>query len=168
MQKQEAALLEKFVNGRSGGVAHAEHRAHGIRTRSQVREGAKELEGMPLLLQRIVFGNRADHIDAVGLQFVPLTLSERIDEFTGCGHRTTGLDVSKFSFEILEFGGGDNLEARETRAIADFEKRDTFRVARGSHPAVQRHRSTRGFSREDLANGLAVDGFGFFAHGLGF
>jgi hypothetical protein len=168
MQKQEAALLEEFVNGRSGGVANAEHRSQGIRTRSQVRERAKELEGMPLLLQRIVIGNCADHIDATGLQFVSLTLSERIDEFTGRGHRTTGLDVPKFSFEILEFGGGDNLEARETRSIADFKKGDTFRVARGSHPAVQRHHSTRGFSREDLANGLAVDGFGFFAHGLGF
>jgi hypothetical protein len=33
---------------------------------------------------------------------------------------------------------------------------------------VQRHHPTRGLTREDLSNGLAIDDSGFFAHGLGF
>ena len=133
-----------------------------------MREGAQKLEGMPLLLQRIIFRDSADHLDAQRLQFEPLTLSGRIDEFTGCGYRVAGLDVAQFSFEILEFGSSDDLKARETRAIADLEKRDSLRVARGAHPTAQRHHPTRGFPREDLSNGLAIDDSGFFAHDLGF
>jgi hypothetical protein len=133
-----------------------------------MRKGAQELEGMPLLLQRIVFGDSADHLDAPGLQFEPLTLAGRIDELTGCRHRATSLEVAQFRFEILEFGRGDDLKARETRAIANLEKRDSLRVARGTHPAAQRHDPTRGFPRKDLANGLAIDDPGFFAHGLEF
>ena len=76
--------------------------------------------------------------------------------------------MAQFRFEILEFGCGDDLKARETRAIADLEKRDSLRVARGAHPTAQRHHATRGFPREDLSNGLAIDDSGFFAHSLGF
>jgi len=133
-----------------------------------MRKSAQELEGMPLLLQRIVFGDRADYLDVPGLQFEPLTLAGRIDEFTGYRHRATGLEVAQFRFEILEFRCGDDLKARKTRAIADLEKRDSLRVARGAHPAAQRHHPTRRFPREDLSNGLAVDAPGFFAHGLEF
>jgi hypothetical protein len=133
-----------------------------------MRKGAQELEGVPLLLQWIVFRNSSDHLDVLGLQFEPLALSGRIDEFTGYRYRATGLEVAQFRFEILEFGCGDDLKTRETRAIADLEKRDSLRVARGANPAVQRHHPTRGFPREDLSNGLAIADSGFFAHGLGF
>jgi hypothetical protein len=87
-----------------------------------MRKGAQELEGMPLLLQRVVFGDSADHLDALGLQFESLTLSGRIDEFSGYRDRATGLEVAQFRFEIFELGCGDYLKTRETRAITDLEK----------------------------------------------
>ncbi len=92
------------MDSHGGGVANPKHRTQGIRTRSQMRKGAQELEGMPLLLQRIVFGDRTDHLDAPGLQLEPLTLPGRIDECTGYRHRTTGLEVAQLCFEVFEFG----------------------------------------------------------------
>ena len=123
---------------------------------------------MSFLLQRIVFGNRADHLNALGLQFEALPLSGRIDELAGYRYRATGLDVAHLGFEILEFGRGDDLKACETGTVADLEKGDPLRVTRGSHPAAQRHCPARGFQRENFPNGSRIDGLALFAHGLGF
>ena len=168
VQKQESALLEEFVNRHRRGVADSKHHTQRIRTRSQVRKGAQKFERMSFLLQRIVFGNRADHLDALGLQFETLTLSWRIDEFAGYRYRAAGLEVAHLGFKILEFGRGDDLKACETGTVADLKKGDPLRVAGGAHPTAQGHYLARGFQREDRPNGLDVDGCGFIGHGSGY
>ncbi len=160
--------MKEFVNRHRRGVADSKHRTQRICTRPQVREGAQEFERMSLLLQWIVFGNRADHLDALGLQFETLTLSRRIDEFAGYRYRAAGLEVVHLGFKILEFGRGDDLKACETGTVADLKKGNPLRMAGGAHPTAQGHYPARGIQCEDLPNGLGVDGCGFFGHGSGY
>ena len=54
MDVEEAALLEKAVDGEAQGVAHPRHRAEGVGARPQVGDLAQKLEGVPLLLERVV------------------------------------------------------------------------------------------------------------------
>ena len=61
----EAALLEKLVNGKGEPAAHAKDRAEQIRARPQMRDLAQELRRVAFLLQRIGFIRRADNLDLV-------------------------------------------------------------------------------------------------------
>jgi hypothetical protein len=76
--------------------------------------------------------------------------------------------VSQLRFEVIEFGGSDDLNTRETRAVAELEEGDALRMTRSPHPPAKRHEPARGLSLEDLPYGLAIGICGFVAHRLEF
>jgi hypothetical protein len=142
VQKNEAALLKEFVNRAGSRVAHAKHSTHGVRSRSQMRDGPQEFERMAFLLQRVSVGNRTDDFDLLGVKFEALALARRIDQLSGRGYRATRLEMANLVLEVFEPRLGNDLKTRETRAIADLEKRNFLRMSRSAHPAVQRDDSS--------------------------
>jgi hypothetical protein len=107
-----------------------------------MRDGPQKLERMAFLLQRVSVGDRTDDFDLLGVKFEALALARRIDQLSGRGHRATRLEMANLCFEVLEPRLGNDLKTRETRAIADLEKRNFLRMSRSAHPAVQRDDSS--------------------------
>ena len=154
VQVDEAALLEEVVDRARGGVAHAQHRADRVGARPQVGDGAQELEGVALLLQRVVVLDAADHLHALApcsSKRWPLpgdSTSSPADLDRAAGAERAAPRISKFA----RIGLDHDLQAGEARAVADLEKGDALRVTRGAHPAAHRRRAAGALAGQDLAD----------------
>ena len=68
MDVDEAPALEELVDGESGGAAHPEGGGEEVRPGPQVLDGPQVLHGVPLLLEGVVRGGGALHLDLRGFQ----------------------------------------------------------------------------------------------------
>src|SRR5262249_16516158 len=120
-------------------VAHPGDGAEGVRPRPQVGDGAQELVGVALLLERV--GQRvglADDGDGVGLDLRGLPLGGRGADLAG--HAATGADgeAEDVTLVIRELAVGDDRDVAETGAVVELDEAEAaLGVAPGAHPAPQ-------------------------------
>ena len=140
MDVEEALFLEEIVDRAADAVPHPGDGAEGVGPRPQVGDGAEELKGMLLLLQRIGFGiGPAVYGDAAGLDFGGLALAGRRLQQPADADAATGGEPLDFRFVVGQGGLGHHLDVAETRAVVEFDKAEAgLRVAAGAHPALQK------------------------------
>ena len=144
----ETTVLEELVDGMGEPRAHAEQRAVFIGARPQVGDGAQELVGMPLLLQRVILGTGPDDRDAIGLDFPTLPAPGRGDEPAFYGNRRAGAEVFDLGI-IAEPGLRDDLDASQARPVVKLKKRESLRVPAGPDPALDEHPLARGVGAKE-------------------
>ena len=153
VQVEEAALLEEVVDGARRGVAHAPDRADRVGARSQVRDGAQELEAVSLLLQRVVVADLPHHLDLARLDLVALPLARRVGQFPAGDHRAAGAQRSH-GFVAGQVWTGDHLDAGEAGTVRHFQEGHVLRMTRRAHPAADRHVATRRIVCENFPDRL--------------
>src|SRR5262249_34112748 len=137
VQQLEAARVEEVVDRARRGAAHALDRAERVRAQAQVPELAQELEGVALLLERVVLARGAEHGDALRGELEGLAAARRGTEQALRLDRVAGADAPQLGLGVREAPLGRRLEARPARAARELEEGDALGVARGAHPALR-------------------------------
>ena len=75
VELDETALLEEAVDRLRRTVANPHYGAQRVGSHAQVTEAAQELEGMPLLLERVVVAHAAHRLDPCGVDLEALPLA---------------------------------------------------------------------------------------------
>src|SRR5690606_10569716 len=108
-------------------------------TRTQVRHFAQVLRRHRLGLDRV--GQRvfdpADDFHALTLDLETLALALRSDQFAGGDHRAAGGQLLDF-LEVPQHVGGDDLDRRKARPVADVDEGQARRAAHCAHPTANR------------------------------
>ena len=135
---EEALFLEEIVDRAADAVAHPGDGAEGVGPRPQVGDGAQELEGMLLLLQRIGFrigpavDGHAPRLDFGGLALAGRRLDQPLD-----AHAASGREPLDFRFVVRQRRLGQHLDVAETRAVVEFQEAETgLGIAAGADPAL--------------------------------
>ena len=131
----EVAFLEKTVDGVGQQAAHPEDGHEGIGARPQVGDGAQELEGVALFLQRVIQAGQADHFDRVGFQFEGLPGRRRRHQLARDFQSRTEREFIDFA-EIGQVVAIDDLQVLETGAVVQFDESEILRFALGADPAA--------------------------------
>ena len=120
--------------GRYG--AHPERGGKQVGAGAQMLDGAQELHAVPLLLQRIVGGGLALHLNGVGLHLQRLLGA-------GCQHHRAADDQGSAYilrgdlFVIIQLlSGHDHLQILKAGAVVKLNKAKGFHVADGACPAA--------------------------------
>ena len=84
----------------------------------------------------------ADHVDAIGFDFEPLTLALRLDQRAGNANGTVRGQVHDLGLIIRQARLGDDLDGLEARAVVNLEERQPgLGIAPCTQPALDDDRS---------------------------
>ena len=147
----EVAFLEELMHGERQPAAHTEHGAEEIRARAQMGNGAQELLGVALLLQRIGRVRRADQLDARGAQLPFLALRRRGHQLSLDHCRRPCRELGEV-FRAWRTGIHDHLHVCETGAVVEFEEGEALGVAPGADPTFDGHCFLRFGGCQDVFN----------------
>ena len=132
----KAALLEELVDGVSRHAPHPEGGGEQVGPGPQVLDGAQKLHAVALLLQGVIRGGLALHLDGVGLHLQRL-LGVR------CQHHGTADDQGRthvlrgdLLIIIQLLGGHDHLQILEAGAVVQLNEAKGLHVADGTRPAA--------------------------------
>ena len=131
----EAAFLEKLVNGKREPAANPKDGAKKIRARTQMRNLAQKLRGVAFLLERVTIVRRAHDFDFVGHDFPALSFPLRRHQFSTDRNGSAGNEMLDRCI-IGQAAPGDDLKVAQTGAIIQFDKRKVFRVPSRPHPSL--------------------------------
>jgi hypothetical protein len=138
MDLDEASFVEKPVNGSLQGVAHPEDGAESARSRSQVGDGAKKLEGVPFLLQGITIGDRSQERDLLRPEFHLLAGRRRLDESPADPDRCTSGDALQME-EALRIFIDYDLKVVHRGTVTERKKGYPLPLSRGTDPSLRCH-----------------------------
>ena len=116
-------------------AAHAEHGHEGVGARPQMGDGAQELEGVALFLQRVIQCRQADHFDRVRFQLEGLAGGRRGQQLARDFQSGTEREFGRFA-EIGQVVAVDDLQVFETGAVVQLDEGEIFRFALGADPAA--------------------------------
>ena len=127
-----AVFVEIFVNGVSKLVTNCKKSLKIAGANTKVRNGAQELGGVALFLQRIIRGAGAKHGKAFAGNFIAVALrcNQGAANAKG-GARHCGILQINFRFLI-----NDNLNVCKAGAIVKLDKGNVFRISCRSYPAA--------------------------------
>ena len=135
MEIVETVVVEILVDGIGHGVTDAEHRAEGVRARTQVGDIAQELQRVSLLLQGIALGiGRTVNLDLFGLHLDALSRARRCDQTavdTDAGARGDGFELLLGDFRQIDH----HLYIIYARPVVQGDERHVLVPALGAHPA---------------------------------
>ena len=119
---EEAALLEELVNAKGHCVAHAGHGAEGIGAWAEMGQLPQKLQGVPLLLQRILLRIcAAQHRQAAGDHLVLLAAPEGfLQHAEGCQAASGGQAADEGVIGAI--GIDDDLQVGQARPVVDLDK----------------------------------------------
>ena len=130
----ETTVVEVLVDGKRHVVTQPEDGAEGVRTRTQVRDLAQELERMSFLLQRIRLIRVTEDLDRLRLDLHGLPRSLRSDQLArrpDAGAGGHALDQLLRKLRHL----GDHLDAVDHGTVVHRDERDLLVPAPGPDPA---------------------------------
>ena len=132
----ETPALEELVDGVGRHGADAERGGEQVGAGAQMLDGTQELHAVALLLQGVVGGGLALHLDGVGLDLQGLLglrrQHHRAADDKGRAHVLRGdlLVVGQL------LGGHDHLQIPEARAVVQLDEAEGLHVADGLGPAA--------------------------------
>jgi hypothetical protein len=112
VQVEKAALAEEGVDRGRRGVSHAEHGPDGVRARSQVSDGAQVLEGVSLLLERVVVAYAAHELHLARADLEALPLAGRVAQLAGDANRTARPQRQHLALVPGQIRVGNHLDPR--------------------------------------------------------
>ena len=117
-----------------------------VRPGSEIRDLAQELDGMPLLLERVVDRAGADDLESLEGELDALRLTLACDQPSGTSYGGTGRDLAK---EIVVVEGSlvhDGLQALDRGSVVDLQEAHVLAVTFRPDPS---------FDTDDLVTRLA-------------
>ena len=139
MHIHKALLLEKAVDGEGRHGADAEHRGKQVGARPQVGDGAQKFWGVALLLQGVVRGGGALHLDDGGLELHRLLGLRHVDHRALDHQRRAHILLGNLPVVVQNAVLHDDLQGLKAATVVEFDEAKGLHIADGADPAAHRH-----------------------------
>ncbi|MPM42162.1 hypothetical protein SDC9_88824 [bioreactor metagenome] len=137
------------MHGKTEGVAHPGNSSKHIRSRPEVRDFSKILDGMALFLQGVgVYRTLTDQGNVGTCHFHILVSTGTLDDRASANDRTAGSDRSNEALVRKHILVDDHLQSLQTRSVIHLKKADILALTLGTDPA---------FCADDLVGALSFE-----------
>ena len=155
MNVEEAPFLEEIVDRLADAVAKPGDGPERVGSRTEVSDGAEELVGVALLLERVFLGvGVAEEFDGGGVNLRGLPLRGRRLHFAVDAHARAGAEVFHDRFVVGKFARRDDLHVPLARAVVQFDEAESaLGIAARANPTAQANELADALGLASLGHG---------------